>query len=366
MRKRKDYYKILGVSPNASPEEIRQAYYRLAHKYHPDKGGDPEKFKEINEAYRVLSDPEKRRQYDMYGRVFEEAPTAGAGPETGFEWFFGGKPFDFDFGFEDLEEMVEDIFGFGFPKGRRRKDVKRGKDIEVGIELNLEDTLKGKRETIILEKWIKCQRCEGTGAEPGSKLIECSLCRGTGYVKEIKKIPFGQITRTVVCPQCKGEGYVPEKPCNVCHGEGRVRGKEEISVFIPPGVDNNQEIKIEGKGDAGRKGGKPGNLYLRIFIKKHPVFERKGDDLYAKLKVPLTVAVLGGEVEFLTLEKEKIFVKIPPGTESGRIFKIRGKGIPHFGGYGRGNLYLKVEIKIPKRLTKKQKELLEKLKEEGL
>ena len=358
---KKDYYEILGVPPDASPEEIRKAYYRLAHKYHPDKGGDPEKFKEINEAYRVLSDPEKRRQYDMYGRVFEEAPTAGA--ETGFEWFFG-KPFGFDFGFEDLEEMVEDIFGLGFKK--RRKSVKRGSDIEVRVDLALEDVLKGKQEKILIKKWIKCQRCEGTGAEPGSRIIKCSLCGGTGYAKEIKKIPFGQITRTVICPECKGEGYKPERPCNVCHGEGRIKGTEEISIFIPPGVDTNQRIKIEGKGDAGRKGGKPGDLYLRIFVKKHPIFNRKGDDLYTTVKIPLTAAVLGGKIEVPTLEKEKILFKIPTGTKSGEIFKISGKGLPHFSGYGRGDLYFRVEIKIPKRLTKKQRELFEKLREEGL
>jgi molecular chaperone DnaJ len=362
MRK-KDYYKILGVSPQASQEEIRKAYYKLAHKYHPDKGGDPEKFKEINEAYQVLSDPEKRKQYDLYGRVFEGAKETGF--ESGFEWLFE-KPFGFGFDFENLEEMMEDIFGFGFGRPKRKKDVKRGRDVEVAIEINLEDALRGKRETLILEKFMKCQRCAGTGAEPGSKIIECFSCRGTGFVQQIKKIPFGQITRQVVCPECKGEGYKPEKFCNVCHGEGRVRGTETISFFIPPGVDQNQEIKIEGKGDAGRKGGKSGDLYVKIYIKEHPIFERKGDDIFTKIEVPLTTVILGGEIQVPTLEGEKIFFRIPAGTKSGQVFRIPKKGIPHFGRYGRGDLYFKVEIKIPKRLTRKQKELLEKLKEEGL
>ncbi|MBC7073876.1 molecular chaperone DnaJ [Candidatus Parcubacteria bacterium] len=359
----KDYYKILGVSPNASPEEIRQAYYRLAHKYHPDKGGDPEKFKEINEAYRVLSDPEKRKQYDLYGRTFEEAPEAG----EGFEWFWG-RPFDFgfDIGFEEIEDMMEDLFGFGFGRKEKKKDLKRGSDVEVELEISLEDTLKGKKEKIILEKWIKCQRCGGIGAEPGSQIKECFSCRGTGKVREIKRIPFGTITKTVDCPQCKGEGYLFEKPCNVCHGEGRVKGREEIEIFIPPGVDNNQLIKIPGKGDAGRKGGKSGDLYLRIFVKEHPIFKRKGDDLYFEMPISFTQAVLGDELEVPTLEGKKVFLKIPPGTESGTILKIPGKGIPHFSGHGRGNLYVKLIVKIPKKLTKKQKELLEKLKKEGL
>ena len=361
---KKDYYKILGVSPNASEDEIRKAYYKLAQKYHPDKGGDPEKFKEINEAYRILSDPEKRRQYDMYGRVFEEAP--GASPE-GFEWLFG-KPFDFDFevGFEDLERMVEDIFGFGFGRKKKKRDIKRGTDVEVSVEISLEDVLSGKQEKIILEKWVKCQRCTGTGAEPGTKIVECFSCRGTGYVQEIKKIPFGTITRTVVCPECQGEGYRPEKPCNVCRGEGRIKGEEEILISIPPGVDNNQELKFEGKGDAGRKGGRSGDLYVRIFVKEHPIFERKGDDLWTKIEIPLTTAILGGEVEVPTLEKDKIFYKIPAGTKSGKVFKIPQRGLPHFKSWGRGDLYFKVEVKIPKKLTKKQKELLEKLREEGL
>lgn len=358
----KDYYKILGVPRNASAEEIKEAYYRLAHKYHPDKGGDPEKFKEINEAYRVLSDPEKRRQYDAYGRVFEEAP---AGEDI--EWFFG-KPFDF--GFEDLEELVEDFFGFGFDFGRERKrrkrEPKRGNDLLVEIEMTLEEVLKGKKEKLILEKWIKCSRCQGTGAEPGSKIIECFSCRGTGFVREIKRIPFGQITQTVVCPACKGEGYQPEKVCNVCKGEGRVRGKQEIQITIPPGVDHNQELKFEGMGDAGRKGGIAGDLYVKIYLKKHPLFERKGDDLWTKIEIPITLAILGGEIEIISLDKERFLFKIPPGVEDGEVFKIKGKGIPHFNGYGRGDLYFKIKIKIPKKLTKRQKELLEKLKEEGL
>lgn len=363
--KRKDYYKILGVSPNASPEEIREAYYRLAHKYHPDKGGDPEKFKEINEAYRVLSDPEKRKQYDMYGRTFEETPETSGG----FEWFWG-KPFDFGFdvGFEDIDEMMEDLFGFsfGFGKRERKKDVKRGGDIEIELPLTLEDVLKGKKEKIILQKWIKCQRCGGLGGEPGTKIKECFSCRGTGQVQEIKRIPFGTITRTVVCPECKGEGFQFEKPCNVCKGEGRVFAQEEIEVILPPGLDHNQVIKIEGKGDAGRRGGKSGDLYIRIQLQPHPKFQRKGDDLYATITISLTTAILGGEIEFFDLEKEKIFVKIPPGTESGKILRIKNKGLPHFQRSGRGDLYLKIKIDIPKKLTKRQKELLEKLKQEGL
>ena len=357
----KDYYKILGVSRDASPEEIKKAYYRLAHKYHPDKGGDEEKFKEINEAYQTLSDPEKRRQYDMYGRVFE----GGAEPGFDFQWFWGKPGFGFEeFDFGDLGEMVEEMFGFGAP--RKKRDLKRGKNIEVEIEIPLEATLKDFERKINLYKFIKCPRCEGTGAEPGSKIIECFSCRGTGYVQEIRKTFFGAFTRYTVCPECGGEGYRPEKPCNVCHGEGRIKGEEEVKIKIPAGVDSGQVIKIEGMGDAGRKGGKAGDLYVRVIVRPHPVFKRKGDDLYVEVPISFSQAALGDEVEIETLEAKKILFKVPAGVESGKILRISGKGIPHFSGYGRGNLYVKLIVKTPKKLTKKQKELLEKLKEEGI
>ncbi len=360
----KDYYQILGVSRDASPEEIKKAYYKLAHKYHPDKeSGDEKKFKEINEAYQVLSDKEKRAQYDRFGRVFEGASGA-AEPGFDFQWVWGKPGMDFEFDFGDLGEMMEEMFGFGAP--RRKKDLKKGKSIEVDIEIPLSDTLKGREKVITLYKYITCPRCQGTGAEPGTKIIECFSCRGTGQVQEIKKTFFGSYTRYTVCPECGGEGYRPEKPCNVCHGEGRIKGEENIKIWIPAGVDTNQVIKVEGKGDAGRKGGKPGDLYVRIFVKKHPVFQRKGDDLYLSVPISFTKAALGDEIEIPTLEEKKILLKVPAGTESGKILRISGKGIPHFSSYGRGNLYVELIVKTPKKLTKKQKELLEQLRKENL
>jgi len=361
----KDYYQILGVSQNASPEEIKKAYYKLAHKYHPDKGGDEKKFKEINEAYQTLSDREKRAQYDRFGRVFEGAP--GFEPGFDFTWAWGRPREDFDFGFEDfgdLSEMVEEIFGFGAP--RKRKDLKKGKDIEVELGIPLEETLKNQAKEITLYKMILCNRCQGTGAEPGSKIRECFSCRGTGEVQQIKKTFFGSFTRYATCPECGGEGYRPEKSCNVCKGEGRINGEEIIKIWIPAGVDTNQVIKIEGKGEAGKRGGKAGDLYIRIFVKPHSVFKRKGDDLYLKVPISFSQAALGDEIEIETLEEKKILLKVPTGTESGKILRISGKGIPHFSGYGRGNLYVELIVKTPKKLTKKQKELLEKLKEEGI
>ena len=356
----KNYYEVLGVSKEASQDEIKKAYYKLAHKYHPDKGGDEKKFKEINEAYQILSNKEKKAQYDSFGRTFE----GGAEPGFDFQWAWGRPDANMEFDFADLGDMVEEMFGFGAP--RRKRDSKRGKDIEVDMEIPLEDVLRGKEKEIYLNKFVVCSRCQGSGAEPGTKINECFTCRGKGEVQQIKRTFFGSFTRYTTCPECGGEGKRPEKPCNVCKGEGRVRTEEKIKIFIPAGVDTNQVIKIEGRGEAGKKGGKSGDLYIRIYVKAHAVFKRKGDDLHISLPIYFSQAALGDEIEAPTLEGTNILLKVPAGTESGKILRISNKGIPHFSGYGRGNLYVELFIKTPKKITKKQKELLEKLKEEGI
>ena len=354
----RDYYQILGVSKSATQEEIKKAYRKLAHQYHPDKGGDEKKFKEVSEAYRVLSDGEKRRQYDQFG---------GAGQAPGWDFGFGqGQSFDpSDFDFNNLGEMFEEMFGFGM-RGGKKKDLKRGKDIEIEIEIPLEVTLEGKEEELSLYKQVLCSRCQGKGAEPGTPVNECFSCRGTGEVQQIHKTFFGAVTRYMVCPECGGEGYRPDKFCNVCKGEGSIKAEDRIKIFIPAGVDTNQVVKVEGKGEAGRKGGKPGDLYARIFVKKHPIFKRKGDDLFMAKEISFSQAALGDEVEVPVLEGTKILLKVPSATESGKILRISGKGIPHFSGYGRGNIYVELFIKTPQKLTKKQKEVLESLKSEGL
>jgi len=358
----KDYYQILGIDKTASKDEIKKAYRKLAHKYHPDKGGDEVKFKEINEAYQVLSDNDKKSQYDRFGNV-SDGTGAGAG------WDFG-PGFDFEsmkdkFGggvdFGDIGDIFGEMFGTS-----RKKDFKRGKDIEVDVEVPLEAILKTLEKEISLYKLVTCSRCNGTGAEPGTPINECFSCRGTGQVQQIKKTIFGSVTRVTVCPECGGEGFRPEKPCNVCKGEGRINGEEKIKIFIPAGVDTNQLIKLEGKGEAGRKAGKPGDLYVRIFVKKHPVFQREGDNLYTSIPISFSQAALGSEVEFITLEGKKLSLKVPSGTESGKVVRISGQGIPHFSSYGKGHLYVEFIVKTPKKLSKKQKELLEKLKSEGL
>jgi molecular chaperone DnaJ len=361
----KDYYQILGVDKKAPQEEIKKAYYKLAHKYHPDKGGNEKKFKEINEAYQVLSDQKKRSQYDQFGQVFE----GGTGSESGadFSWAWG-KPgsSDFEFDISDLGGIMEEMFGFGGQNQKRKKDIKRGKDIEISLEISLEDVLKGKEKEIFLHKQVTCFRCQGTGAEPGTLINECFSCRGTGQVQQIKKTFFGSFTKYVICPECKGEGERPVNPCNVCKGEGRVRGEERIKIFIPIGVDNNQVIKIERIGDAGRRRGRAGDLYVKIFVKKHPIFQRRGDDLYILKEISFSQAVLGDEIEIPTLEGKEVLLKVPIGIESGKILRISKKGIPHFSGFDRGDIYAQLIIKIPKKITKRQKELLEELRKEGI
>ncbi len=357
----KDYYKILGISKQASQPEIKKAYYKLAHKFHPDKGGgDGNKFKEINEAYQVLSNKDKRAQYDKFGRIFDR----GTGPGFDFQWSWGRQGPGFDFNIEDLSDLVEEMFGFS--SSQKKKDFKTGSNIKIDIELALDETLKGTEKDIVLVKQISCLRCQGIGAEPGTKIVECFSCRGTGHVQEVKKTFFTSFTRFIICPECAGEGYKPEKPCNVCKGEGRTKGEEDIRIWIPAGIDTNQIIRVEGKGNSGRKNGKSGNLFIRVFVKEHNVFQRKGDDLYVSVPILFSQAALGDEINVPTLEGNNILLKVSAGTESGKVFKISKKGIPRFSGRGRGDLYVELAIKTPKKLTKEQKDLLRRLRVEKI
>ncbi len=349
-----DYYKVLGISKDASSEEVKKAFHRLAHKYHPHKGGDEKKFKEINEAYQVLSNQDKRAQYDQYGQVFD-----GANPNVN-SWAWGRPGQNVEF---DLGDIFEDIF-----KGRqgRQGDVRRGKNIKIDIELSLEDVLKDITKSISLYKFTPCFRCQSNGSEPGTKVKECLSCGGTGQVQQIRKTFLGSFTQWGLCPECKGEGQKHESPCNVCKGEGRVKGEKDIKIFIPAGVDSNQVIEIRGEGNAGKRGGSPGDLYVRVLIRQHPVFERRGDDLFTTVPIQFSQAVLGGEIEVATLDAKDILLKVPLGTESGKILKVSGKGIPRFSSYGRGDMYVQLIVKAPKKLSRRQKELLRELNKEGL
>jgi molecular chaperone DnaJ len=353
-----DYYKILGVDKNATQEDIKKAYRKLAHMYHPDKGGDAKKFQKINEAYHVLSNKEKRSQYDRFGSTFEQEGGSGFGNF----WQQTRDGFDFN----NIGDIFEEFFGGGV-REERTEDIRRGDDIELELELVLSDVLVKTEKKFIISRFNKCSRCQGTGAEPGTKLKECQTCRGTGMVQEMRRTFFGTITHQSICPNCRGEGYIPEKPCNVCKGEGRIKEESEISLEIPAGVDNGQILKFKGEGQAGRKQGKSGDLYVRISIKPHSVFKRKGDDLYTKQKIKYSTAVLGGILEFASLQKgKKTVLKIPKHTKSSEVFKIRNKGIPRFAGFGRGDLFVEVKVETPEVLTKEQKNLIKRLQSKGL
>ncbi len=349
---------MLGVDKDASKEEIKKAYYKLAHKHHPDKGGDEKKFKEINEAYQILSDEKKRRQYDQFGRTFEgEGHGFGGSPYGDFSGFSRTGGAEFDLG---------DIFDEFFGAGRAGKTTRKGKDIRVDVELSLPEVLQETVKTINLRRQVVCKRCGGSGAEPGTSVEKCPTCGGEGTVQEVRRTFLGSMSRTTVCPQCHGEGQRPKESCNVCGGEGRVQKEEEIKINIPPGVDHNQMLKMKGKGHTGRRGAPAGDLYIRVFVKEHPRFERRGDDLYLERKIPFSLAVLGGEVDIKTLGGRVIGLKVPKGTPSGKVFRVSGKGVPHFRRSGRGDLYVELEVDVPRRLSRRGKNLIEEMKKEGL
>jgi len=349
---REDYYKTLGIDKTATQDEIKKAFRKLAHQHHPDKGGNEKEFAKVSEAYQVLGDKQRRTQYDQVGSSFN-----GQGFDFGN---FSGQ--DFDAG--NLGDIFEDMFGFN---RKKKTNFRKGDDLQLDIKLGLQEVLEDQEKTFTIERFKECQRCEGSGAEPNTKVKECSTCRGQGQVQQVQRTVFGTISHSSVCPECKGEGNIPESPCNVCKGEGRIKEKDEIVVNIPAGVDSGQVVRIQGKGNAGKKKGIPGDLYIRIIISKHPKFERKGDDLFTDLNIPYSKLVLGGEIEIPTLDKEKrTILKIPSNTKTGKVFKISNKGVPRYSSIGKGNLYVKIEVRTPDRLTKSQKKVLKILQEEGL
>jgi len=357
-----DYYEILGVSRDASQEEIKKAYRKLAHEHHPDKGGDEEKFKKINKAYQVLSDEQKRAQYDKYGEV--PGGGAGAGGRAGFGRGFGQDFNQEQFNFGNLEDILSQMFGGGF-RTRTEKKTAQGQDIKVDVRIDLEEILEDQKKSISLNKYIQCPRCEGTGAESDSEMEKCSTCDGEGKVKQVKQSPFGSITKVGICPDCEGSGSVPEEECEKCHGVGRIKKQQDFEFTIPAGVSSEQVLRFEGQGHAAKKGGKAGDLYVRIAVNNKSGFERKGDDLYTTRKISISQAVLGDEVEVQTL-KGNAKLQIPKGSEEGDTLKIKGKGIPKFSGFGRGDLYVKLGINIPDDLTSEQEKLMKELKKKGL
>lgn len=378
---KRDYYKILGIDRNASPEEIKKAFYKLAHQYHPHKAGRDEKkfkelnekFKEINEAYQVLSNKEKRSQYDRFGQVFEGASVGGGEGPFGFGQDFGGFGFDFgdaerpfEGGFGDLSDLGEifDTFFEGLAGRQRRRTYRRGSDVEIIQEISLEEAFKGVKKHLEYQILVSCENCQGIGYDKKEGVAVCSICAGRGEIRENQRTFFGSFSRNKVCPECQGFGEVPKKVCSECRGAGRQSGTREVDVDIVPGVADSQIIKIKGKGEAGERGSEAGDLYVRIREIPHSVFRREDDDLHFKQELKLTEALLGKKIKIKDLGGEFFEVELPPGFNFKEKLKIAGRGMPHLHGSGRGHLYLEFDLKLPKKLSEKAKKIIEELDKE--
>ncbi|MFA6554154.1 MAG: molecular chaperone DnaJ [Candidatus Paceibacterota bacterium] len=367
----KDYYKTLGVEKGASKDDIKKAFRKLAHQYHPDKTkNDPtasQKFKEASEAYSILSDDGKRQQYDTYG----SAGPGGAGfngggfnPQGGFGGFdFSGFQQGNGQGFEfDLGDIFGEFFGQGGRSSSRRAADERGRDISVDLLISFEESIFGVEKDLLVTKSSKCLTCQGSGAEKGSSMHKCDTCNGRGKINETRRSFIGVFNTTRVCDNCHGLGHVPSSKCGTCHGTGVKERAQEIAVKIPEGIEDGQSMRLTGMGEA-IPFGVSGDLYVKIHVKQHSHIRKEGHNLVAELKIKLTQALIGGEVTFKTLDGD-IVVKIPEGTNNGDILRVKGKGVPS--GDRRGDLLIKINVEMPKRLSKDARKAIEDLKREGI
>lgn len=351
---KRDYYETLGVNKSASQDEIKRAYRNLARKYHPDvnkEAGSTDKFKEINEAYQVLSDPNKRSQFDYYGEAGAQAGGFGGAGGGGFEGF--GEQFG-DFG--DIFDMF-----FGGQRGARRAGAERGEDLRYDLKITLEEAAKGVEKELEVLHYTACSVCKGTGAKPGTSAVRCATCNGSGQVRRNQRTILGNMTQIVTCPTCHGTGEMIKTPCPECQGSGREKKRHKVKVKIPAGIDSGHRLRVPGAGNAGGKGGTPGDLYLFITVEPHHLFNRDGANLYYRTEISFAQAILGDEIEVPTLDG-KVALKIPQGTQPNTNFKLKDKGLPHLERREKGDLYVLVEIKIPTKLSKDQEELIRKFK----
>lgn len=346
-----DYYEILGVPKNASKEAIKQAYRSLAHKFHPDKqGGDEKKFKEINEAYQVLGDERKRAQFDQFGSA---GGWQGAGGFSGFQGF--------DFGNFDFHDVFSEFFGGGTRTSQRVRA--RGRDIEVDFVISLEEAFSGIEKEISLKKYMQCQRCDGKKNEPGTNLKKCETCGGSGEIRSQQRTFIGFFTQISICATCRGEGKIPEKKCEKCRGAGRIQDIESTLVKIPAGIRSGEVLELYDKGEMGDGGS--GNLYIKVHVKDHSKFVREEDDIISQVEISMSQAALGDSLHVKTLEGG-LTVNIPSGIESAEMVKLPGKGMPRVRRAGRGDHYVKIIVKTPKRLTSRERELFLALRKEGM
>lgn len=354
---KRDYYEVLGISKGASADEIKKAFRKLAVKHHPDKeGGDETKFKEINEAYEVLKDSSKRQRYDQFGHA-GVGGASGGGAGNPFEGFggFQGQNINFDFGDGGLGDIFGSFFG-----GQQQARSNRGRDVETELTLTFEEAVFGKEEKINITLEDTCEHCKGTTAEPGHSMKTCPTCKGAGQVTKIMNTIFGQIQQAAVCNECKGKGKIPEKVCTVCHGKGTQRKKQNIKLKIPAGIDDGATIRLREHGEAIADGPK-GDLYVNIRVKPHKKFTREGDLILSEEHISFSDAALGAQVDVETVDGE-MTMKVPAGTQSGTDFKLSGHGVPHLRGGKRGAHIVTIVVDTPKKLSKDQKELFEKLR----
>lgn len=365
----KNYYDTLGVSKEASQDDIKKAFRKLAHQHHPDKsGGDDKKFKEINEAYQVISDEQKRKAYDQYGPSFDQMGRGGGASwqDYAHSQGFGFDPNNIQFDFGDLGDVFGDFFGFGGTARRGgRRAPSRGKDIQMELTIDFHESLFGVKKEVKLFKSVLCQKCKGNGAEPGTKITTCTTCKGAGEVTMVQRTILGNIQTRGICSECRGEGSKIEKKCHECGGSGAVRTQEVLDVSIPAGIDNGNTIRLQSQGEAGSKGAPNGDLYITIRVKADKRFTRKENSLLVTLPLQYSQVALGDSVALETFDGT-LTLKIPSGTQTGKVFRVAQYGVPYLHKQGRGDLLVTVVLKTPEKLSRQQKELIEKLKHEGL
>lgn len=345
---KRDYYEVLGVSRSATEEEVKKAFRRLAKQYHPDANkeqGAEARFIEVNEAYEVLSDPQKRAAYDRYGHAGVGNGMAGAG----FSDFSS---------FSSINDLFETFFA-GATGTQRRAGAQRGADIRYELTITFEEAVFGCQKEIDLPRWETCTNCRGNGAQPGTSTTRCPACQGTGEVRRVQQSIFGQLVNVTMCERCRGEGRIITTPCEKCRGQGRVRNNRRVVVNIPAGVDDGINVRVTGEGEVSSRGGTPGNLYVVLTVKPHPFFKRQGNDIQYELPISFTQAALGDEVEVPTVDGKSTLLKIPAGTQSGRSFRLKGQGVPVVHSTARGDQHVIVKVVTPTNLTAEQKQLLE-------
>jgi len=355
MAVKRDYYEVLGVPRDASEEEIKRSFRKAAQRHHPDVDsteGAEERFKELNEAYRVLSDRQRRTAYDMFGHAGVDGASAGAGGG------FGGG------GFGPFGDIFDAFFGGQPAGGRGRRRVVAGADLRYDLTIDFAEAVSGVTREISFPTLVRCATCEGTGAEPGSQPEKCPECNGTGEKRRVAQTILGQMVNITACPRCNGEGSIVSKPCQTCRGEGRVREQRTIKVEVPAGIDSGQRIAIEGQGEDGPRGGPPGDLYVAVTVREHAQLVRHGTELYYELAVTFPQAALGASLEIPTVEGSEP-VAVPAGTQSGTEIRLRGRGVPRLRGSGRGDLHVIVTVVVPHKPSKRERELLKELGELG-